>query len=208
MKFSFPEVAPYLNKSIIRPCIEYCYHAWTGGPSCYLYMLDIGLVCKTDGQKQSPKVFYKKGVLKKFTKFTGKHLYQSLFFNKVAGLRDSGTSFFLVNFVKFLRTPFLQNISGRLLLDAPSLADSFESLVQTLVDAEAVVRKCSVKKVLLEISPDSQENTCVKVFFNKVADLRPATLSKKRLWHRCFPVNFAKFLRIPFLIEHLWWLLL
>ena len=24
--------------------------------------------------------------------------------------------------------------------------------------------------------------------------LRPATLSKKRLWHRCFPVNFAKFL--------------
>ena len=23
--------------------------------------------------------------------------------------------------------------------------------------------------------------------------LRPATLLKKRLWHRCFPVNFAKF---------------
>ena len=29
--------------------------------------------------------------------------------------------------------------------------------------------------------------------------LRPATLLKKRLWHRCFLVNFAKFLRIPFL---------
>ena len=28
--------------------------------------------------------------------------------------------------------------------------------------------------------------------------LRPATLSKKRLKHRCFPVNFAKFLRTPF----------
>ena len=26
--------------------------------------------------------------------------------------------------------------------------------------------------------------------------------------HRCFPVNFAKFLRTPFFIEHLWWLLL
>ena len=25
--------------------------------------------------------------------------------------------------------------------------------------------------------------------------LRSATLLKKRLWHRCFPVNFAKFLR-------------
>ena len=29
--------------------------------------------------------------------------------------------------------------------------------------------------------------------------LRPATLLKKRLWHKCFPVNFAKFLRTPFL---------
>ena len=29
--------------------------------------------------------------------------------------------------------------------------------------------------------------------------LKPATLLKKRLWHRCFPVNFAKFLRNLFL---------
>ena len=36
---------------------------------------------------------------------------------------------------------------------------------------------------------------------------RPATL-KKRLWHRCFPVNFVKFLRTPILLEHLQWLLL
>ena len=32
-----------------------------------------------------PKVFSKKGVLKSFTKFTGKHLCQSLIFNKIAG---------------------------------------------------------------------------------------------------------------------------
>ena len=38
--------------------------------------------------------------------------------------------------------------------------------------------------------------------------LRPATLFKKRLWHRCFLVNFAKFLRTSFFIEHLRWLLL
>ena len=38
--------------------------------------------------------------------------------------------------------------------------------------------------------------------------LRPATLLKKRLWHRCFPVNIAKFLRTSFLTGHLWWLLL
>ena len=29
--------------------------------------------------------------------------------------------------------------------------------------------------------------------------LRPATLLKKRLWRRYFPVNFAKFLKTPFL---------
>ena len=28
--------------------------------------------------------------------------------------------------------------------------------------------------------------------------LRPATLLKKRLWYRCFPVDFMKFLRTPF----------
>ena len=32
---------------------------------------------------------------------------------------------------------------------------------------------------------------------------RPATLFKKRLWHRCFPVNFAKFLRA--LLEDCFW---
>ena len=37
----------------------------------------------------------------------------------------------------------------------------------------------------------------------------PESLLKEvRLWHRCFPVNFAKFLKTPFIIEHLWWLLL
>ena len=44
-------------------------------------------------------------------------------------------------------------------------------------------------------------------FTGKYLDL-PATLLKKRLWHRCLPVNFVKFLRTLFLTEHLWWLLL
>ena len=35
-------------------------------------------------QKQPPEVFYKKGVLWNFTKFTGKHLYQNLFFKSLA----------------------------------------------------------------------------------------------------------------------------
>ena len=44
--------------------------------------------------------------------------------------------------------------------------------------------------------------------FAKFTDLRPATLLKKSLWYRCFPVNFAKFLRTPFFKEHHRWLLL
>ena len=74
---------------------------------------------------------------------------------------------------------------------------------------KAVPKMCSVKKVFLQILQNSQEkHLWQSLFFNKVAGLRPATLLKKRLWHRCFPVNFAKFLRTPFLTEHLWWLLL
>ena len=72
-------------------------------------------------QKQLPRLLCKKGVLRNFTKFTGIHLYQSLFFNKVTGLKPASLlkkrlwhNIFPVNFVKFLRRPFLQNTSGRL----------------------------------------------------------------------------------------------
>ena len=39
-----------------------------------------------------------------------------------------------------------------------------------------------------------------ETFFDKRdSGLRPATLLKKRLWYRCFPMNFVKFLRTTFL---------
>ena len=44
--------------------------------------------------------------------------------------------------------------------------------------------RCFIKKVFLKIS-QSQKNTLTRV--------------KKRPWHRCFPVNFTKFLKTPFL---------
>ena len=86
----------------------------------------------------------KKGVLKIFTKFTGKHLRQSLFFNKVAGLKCSASlqlylkkrlwrSCFPVNFAKLLRTPFLQNTSGWLLLIMLSLVIPTSSLILTIL---------------------------------------------------------------------------
>ena len=64
------------------------------------------------------------------------------------------------------------------------------------------------KGVLRIFAKFTGKHLCQGLFFNKVAGLRPATLLKKRLWHRCFPANFTKFLRTSFLTEHLRWLLL
>ena len=76
--------------------------------------------------------------------------------------------------------------------------NSSGSFTKDLEKVEAVVQRCSVKKVFLEISQNLQENTCARVsFFNKLAN--SATFLKKRLWHKCFPVNFAKSLRTLFL---------
>ena len=65
----------------------------------------------------------RKSFLRNLAKFIGKLLRQSLFCNKVVGLRSATLlkkrlwhKCFLVNFAKFLRTTFLQNTSGRLLL--------------------------------------------------------------------------------------------
>ena len=40
MKFLSPEVALYLYKSTIQPCVEFSCHIWAGAPSCYLELLD------------------------------------------------------------------------------------------------------------------------------------------------------------------------
>ena len=62
-----------------------------------------------------------KGVLEDFKKFIGKHLCQSLFFDKVAVLRHATLltrRLWRKCFpVKFSRTSFLQKTSGRLLLN-------------------------------------------------------------------------------------------
>ena len=68
------------------------------------------------------------------------------------------------------------------------------------INPEAVARRClAFKEVFLKISQNSQENTCTRASF---------LIKLKTLWHRCFLVNFAIFLRPLFFIEHLPWLLL
>ena len=54
------------------------------------------------------------------------------------------------------------------------------------------------KGVLKNFAKSTGKYLYLRLFSNKIASLRSATLLKKRLWHWCFPVNFAKFLRISF----------
>ena len=68
------------------------------------------------------------------------------------------------------------------------------SLQSLLIIAEAASRRCSVKKdVLRNFSKFKGKHLYQSHFLNKVAGL------KKRLCHRCFPVNFGKFPRPPLL---------
>ena len=64
------------------------------------------------------------------------------------------------------------------------------------------------KVVLRNFTKFTGKYLCQSFFFNKAAGVRSATLLKKRLWHMCFPVNFVRFPRISFYIEHFWWLLI
>ena len=68
------------------------------------------------------EVFLKKRVLKSFTKFTGKHLWQILFFNKVTGLRPATlfkkktlAQVFSCEFCKITKNTCFKNIFGQLL---------------------------------------------------------------------------------------------
>ena len=62
------------------------------------------------------------------------------------------------------------------------------------------------KGVLRNFAKLTGKHLCQSLFFKKSASVRPATLLLMRLWHQCFPVNFAKFLRTSFFMEHLLWL--
>ena len=59
---------------------------------------------------------------------------------------------------------------------------------------------------LRKSSVDGDRLRVFKMIQELKSKLKPRTLLKKRLWHRCFPVNFEKFLRTPFFTEHLRWL--
>ena len=68
--------------------------------------------------------------------------------------------------MKILRTPFLQNTSGRVLLELEKIELIMKEPVQErfVPDAETVLRRYYVKKILLKISQNSQANTPESLF--------------------------------------------
>ena len=96
----------------------------------------------------------RKGVLRNFAKFTGKHLCQSLFLNKVADLRSAALLkkrlwhwCFSVIFPKFLRTPFLQSTSRKLLLESEHVCTEIYSFFSLLKNIKTSVQKSCDKNL-------------------------------------------------------------
>ena len=168
-----------INAKLLRPSIFKNICKWL---LLKIYPTTI-LIFRRYFRSSSLPAFYKVSVLKTSVKFLGKHICWSLFSINLPALRLHHGYFSMKMFC----------------------------LKNTFLIAETVVRRCSIRKAPLEISQNLQENTCVRESFLiklQASGVRPATLIRKTLWYRCFPVNFAKFLRTPFFKEHLWWLLL
>ena len=67
-----------------------------------------------------------------------------------------------------------------------------------LCNAEAVVRRCSVKKVFLEISQNSQENTCARDFLLIKLQAKACNFIKKESLAQVFSCEFYKISRNTF----------
>ena len=148
--------------------------------------------------------------LKNFTKLTGKHLCLSLFINKVAGLRPAillkktlWYRCFPVNFAKFLSKLFLQNTSGRVLLEILQLVHEIRSFPEVLYK-RGVLKNFSKftdkhkkqssggvlsKNVLENFAKFTGKYLCRSLSFNKVAGWKLETWNCQKLCHRLFLIK-------------------
>ena len=131
-----------------------------------------------------------KGFLRKIAKMTGKHLCQSLLFNKVEGLRsatllkrDSGTVVFVWSNIE------ISNIDIRM-------------------TSRSSHERCSQIKVFSEKSQKWQENICARVSFLIKLKASGLQLYWKETLAQLFSSEFCKISKNTIFTEHLWWLLL
>ena len=78
--------------------------------------------------------------------------------------------------------------------------------ISALLYHTCICPQVSVKKVLLKISQNSQENTCVRVSF--LMKLQACNFIKKETLAQMFSCEFREITKNTLFIEHLWWLLL
>ena len=98
-----------------------------------------------------------------------------------------------VNLLHIFRAPFPKNHSGWLLLLV--LLKIVSHLLMLKVRSSLPDVFCK-KGALRNFAKFTGKHLCQSLFFNKVAGPRaprPATLLKKILWHRCFPVILRNF---------------
>ena len=135
-----------------------------------------------------------KRVLTKFAKFTGKHLHWSIF---LLELQISGVFMWILqNFRStfFVKQKWRATFENHVILT--QLNDFTNSNLMAPMFAHRIGNTYTVK-VLNLIRSSCHRCSGLQFFFKK-----------KRFWHKCFPVNFAKFLKTLFLTKHLRWLFL
>ena len=117
-----------LNLTIISPFLI------QGAISVFVFFIVVDVSSKLLSRSSRPELFCKKRVLRNFVKFSGKHLWQSLFYNKVSGLKPviflkretlaqafSSKSFFVEHFWWLLL--FIDNFLRMLLIRYCNLID-------------------------------------------------------------------------------------
>ena len=107
-------------------------------------------------------------------------------------IRVRGHRYFHLNSAKFLITPILYN---KIFIWVQFNNFPNSNLMTSVILPHRIGNVYAVK--ILNVIRSSRPEV-----------LRLAPLFKKRLRHRCFPVNFAKFLKTLSFTEHLRWLLL
>ena len=117
-------------------------------------------------------MFLGKSILKICSKFTGEHPCRSAISIKLQSnlieitLRHGCSP---VNLLHIFRTPFYKNASGGLPLMLIVLIIVIMMKMMMIILVNIIIRssqrRCSLKKVFLEISQNSRESTCSRVSF-------------------------------------------
>ena len=139
-------------------------------------------------QKQLFADVFQIEVFKKFTIFTEKHLCLSILLIKLQACKSKKipTQMFSCKYCKLFKNSFFYRTH---LVTAMYPIHHLQKQPPEVFSRKGVPRN---------FAKFTGKHLCQGLFFHKVAGLRPATLLKKGLWYRCFPVNFLKFLRTCF----------